>query len=91
VISTTDRFTLPTTDGTYAFSPSGFLVQRGDYVGFSTVGGTFQVLAPASGAQTGLFVSPGGGGGDMNGATVTNTDEQRDDDLAMQVTMTPSG
>jgi hypothetical protein len=87
VISTTQAFTLPTTDGTYAFQPTEFFVQAGDYVGFATPGGDWQVLVPVAGDQTGQFT---GGGMDMNGDSFSSNGTQSGYELDMQVTVRPS-
>jgi hypothetical protein len=84
VISTTQAFTLPTSPGTYAFSPTNFCVKTGDYVGLATPGGSFQVLLSASGATTNQFE---GHGMDTNGATFSPSSQYPNAQLNMEMTV----
>jgi hypothetical protein len=89
VIATSAPFTLPTTLGTYTFALNAFKfrVQAGDYVGFSTIGGSWDVLAPAAGDQVAQFT---GYNMDGNGATFSATQTFPGEQINMRVTVQPN-
>jgi len=85
--STTQAFTLPSMPGTYTYEPTNFFVQKGDFIGLASVGGRFNVLIKAPGAQVGTFV---GHNKDMNGDEVSATKTHAGAELNMRVTLKPS-
>jgi hypothetical protein len=87
VISTTQGFTLPTSAGTYPFTPVNFCVKAGDYVGLAGLGGYLQVLLSAPGALTDQF---SGHGQDMNGAMFQPNKQYTETQLNMQMTVDPN-
>jgi hypothetical protein len=91
IVSTTQAFTLPKKEGNnlHAYEPTNFFVQKGDYIGLSSVGGEFMVLVKHSGASTDVFV---GHDQDMNGDKITQarTQTQSGEALNMRVTLKPS-
>lgn len=89
VISTTQAFTLPKSPGTYSFEPTNFFVQKGDYIGLSTVGGEFMVLVKDAAASTDVFE---GNNQDMNGDKLgaAKTKPASGEELNMRVTLKPS-
>jgi hypothetical protein len=82
VISTTQPFQLPRSNGIYSFKPINFFIQKGDHVGLATIGGSYEVLASVPGASTDGFV---GAGKDMNGESFTGS-ARPGTELLLQVT-----
>jgi hypothetical protein len=91
VVSTSQAFTLPAKESSgsniHTFEPTDFFVQKGDYIGFSTVGGTFEVLVNQPGVTTDVFI---GNDKDMNGDKVGATKTRSGQALNMRVTLQPS-
>jgi hypothetical protein len=89
VIVSSAPFTLPSTLGTYSFTLNAFKfrVQAGDFIGLSTIGGSWEVLAPAAGGEVSQFT---GYSQDMNGDVFSPNLMLPGDQVNMQVTVQPN-
>lgn len=86
VIATSQGFELPDANGTYTFKPTHLLVNKGDYLGISTIGGDFRIGRALEGATTADFQS---GSPINNGATFNPTTVETDVELAVQAELVP--
>jgi uncharacterized repeat protein (TIGR01451 family) len=86
VIATSQGFELPDANGTYTFKPTHFLVEKGDFLGISTIGGDFRIARTLEGATTNDFRSTSP---INNGVTFGPTTTEASVELAVQAELVP--